>query len=99
MADVGVVERGNRTGFAGKALGELRIGHFDRDIPIQTRVSGAVHLAHASGTDGRKDLVRAEFVAYRKGHGRSSVQFSRPGAECAWITAHPEAIWFSNAVQ
>ena len=77
MADVGVVERGNRAGFAGKALGELRIGHFDRDIPIQPGVMRAVHLAHSTRANGREDFVRAEFCAGRKRHRSGSAKFSR----------------------
>ena len=68
MADVGVVERGNGTGFTGKPLGELGVGNFDRDIPIQTGIVGAIHLAHATLADEREDLVGAEFVACRERH-------------------------------
>src|SRR5580692_2066165 len=51
VADVGVVERGNRPSLAGKALAELRIGHFDRDIAIQPGIMGAIHFAHPAFAD------------------------------------------------
>ena len=68
MADVGVVERGDRAGLAGEALGELGVGNFDRDIPIQPGIVRAIHLAHAALADGRKDFIRAEFVADGERH-------------------------------
>src|SRR6266446_5764965 len=77
MADVGVIQRRNRTGFAGKALGELRIGHFDRDITIQPGIVGTIHFAHPAFTDWRQDFIRAEFVAYRKRHMQDSAKFTR----------------------
>jgi hypothetical protein len=79
MADVGVVERSNRTGFTGKALGELLIGHFDRDIPIQPGIVGAVHLSHAAFADGRDDFIGAEFISGRKRHEYEQVY--RAGSE------------------
>ena len=56
---------------------ELRAGNFDRDIPIQTPVMGAIHFAHPTFASGRKYLVRTEFVADRKRHLRSPAKFSR----------------------
>jgi hypothetical protein len=67
----------NRTCFAGKALGELRIGHFDRHIPIQPGVMRAIHFAHPAFTDGREDFIRAEFIAGRDRHLCVRAKFSR----------------------
>ena len=44
------------------------IGEFDRDVPVQTRVPGAIHLSHAARAEERKDFVRAEFITGRKRH-------------------------------
>ena len=92
MADVGVVERGDRAGFAGEALGELRVGNFDRDIAIQPGIMRAIHLAHAALADGRKDFVGAEFVADRKRHTRDfSLVYS------IWVNIAALLLWFGTA--
>jgi hypothetical protein len=70
-------QRGDGFGFTLEALRELRGGNFDRDVAIQPRVSGSVHLAHAALADGRKDFVRAEFCAGRKRHRVDRAKFSR----------------------
>ena len=61
LADVGMIQRGNGFGFTLEALAELLAGNFDRDIPIQTRVLGAIHFSHAARANGaqgfRKDRV------------------------------------------
>lgn len=53
---------------------------FDRDIPIQTPVMGAIHFAHSAFADRRKDLLRTEFVAERKRHLTDAVKFIRSGS-------------------
>src|ERR1700681_4939298 len=68
MADVGVVQRGNRMGFAGKALGELRGGNFDRDVAIQAWIARPIYLTHATCTDRRKDLVGPQTSSGRQRH-------------------------------
>ena len=73
---MGVIQRRDGLRFTSEAFAELRGGDFDRNVAIQSRISGPIHLTHASSTDGRKDFVRAEFVAYRKRHVSESVKFS-----------------------
>ena len=42
--------------------------HLERDVAIQFRIAGAIHLAHAPGPDGGDDLIRAEAGAGAEGH-------------------------------
>jgi hypothetical protein len=40
-------------------IGREEIGQdFDRDVAMELRIAGAIHLAHTTGTDGGNDLVR-----------------------------------------
>ena len=68
LANVWMVQRGDGFGFMFEALTELRGGNLDGDVTVQTGVTGAVHLAHATGADGRKDLIWAEFCSRQKRH-------------------------------
>jgi hypothetical protein len=60
---MGVIQRRDGLRFTSEAFAELRGGDFDRNVAIQSRISGPIHLTHASSTDGRKDFVRAECIA------------------------------------
>jgi hypothetical protein len=42
--------------------------HLDRDLAIQTGVARAIDLAHATGSEGRDDLVPPEADAELEGH-------------------------------
>ena len=84
MADVGVVQRSDRTGLAGEALGELGVRDLDRDIPMQPGIVRAIHLAHAALADERKNFVRAEFVAGRQPHMRIQLSLHNREANCVW---------------
>jgi|SRR5437879_4333363 len=53
-----------RAWFSGEARGQ----NLDGDVSIETRVSGAVHFAHAAGANGRFDLIRAQPRARRQVH-------------------------------
>jgi hypothetical protein len=61
----------------------------DRHLPAQLGVLGAIHFAHATRANGREDFVRAEFVAWRKGH-MLQLSLLDQGVGKEWITAHPE---------
>ena len=50
---------------------------FDRDIPIQAGIVGAIHFTHPAFTDRRDDFIGAEFISGRKRHMQDSVKFSR----------------------
>jgi hypothetical protein len=76
LADVGMIQRGDSSGFTLEPLAELRAGNFDRDVPIQTRVLGAIHFCHAARANKRKDFVRAKLIAERKQPMTDQTKFS-----------------------
>jgi hypothetical protein len=48
-----MVQRGNGVRLAFEALGELFRGNLDGDSAVEARIARLVHLAHATGADGR----------------------------------------------
>ncbi len=72
--NVGMVEGGDRAGFPSEPAQSLRVGgelgrqHLDGDVPPESRVPRAVHLAHAASAQQADDLVRAEQRPRWKGH-------------------------------
>jgi hypothetical protein len=64
LADVGAVDGGDGPSLALEPLAELLGGDLNRDIAAQARVAGAVHFAHAAGSNLREDLIRTKFLAY-----------------------------------
>jgi len=77
VADIRVIERGHGLGFTLEALRELFPRDLDRNVAIQTRVAGAIDLAHTAGANGRENLVRAELVTSRKGQSVQRVYRSK----------------------
>ena len=75
----GMAETRDDTGLALEALaslgvrGEVAGQHLDRDGAIEPRVSRPIHLAHAAGTDERRNLVRAKPGLGGEGHRVCSV--------------------------
>ncbi len=67
-ADVRMIQRGDGTGFAFKAIGELMSGDFDGDIAVQSRITGSPHFSHSSLAEERDDLIGAEAVSWSEGH-------------------------------
>ncbi len=69
----GMIQRREGLRFAGETCEPFGVVHeeigqdFDRDVAIQLRVAGAIHLAHTAGAQGGEDLVRAEADAGGKG--------------------------------
>jgi hypothetical protein len=63
LADIGMVQRRDSTGFAFKALVELFLGYFDGDRAPQPRIAAFPHFSHASSGDRRNDFVGAESIA------------------------------------
>jgi hypothetical protein len=47
--------------------------HLDGDGAIETRVAGAIDLAHAAGAKGRNQLVRAKTRAGREAHSMAAI--------------------------
>ena len=73
-SDVGVVERREHLGFAVKPRQAVRIvrdgseQYFDRDVPIEFRIAGAIHLSHSSYAQQSDYLIDAEPRAGGQGH-------------------------------
>ena len=70
LADVGMIETGDGSGFQFKPRAMLLVQSLDGDDPIEPGVASLPYLAHATGADRRKDLVGSEFVANRERHKR-----------------------------
>ena len=76
MADVRMVERGNRLGLALHTLlqfggrGQMRSQDFDGYGTVETGVPGAVYLSHSPFTERRLNFVGTEFCARGEGHAR-----------------------------
>ena len=93
--DVGVVERRGGARLAQEALDDRRLlgagvaHHLDRDRPVQPRVEGAEHLAHAAAADAHIDAVVPEGSRCHRGSGcaapASTIHPDRPGA--LWLFA------------
>jgi len=82
-ADIRVIQRRHRPGFALKASAELGLGRFDGDFPAQAGIQRLVHLTHPARAERRDDFIRAQFVACGKRHMRSTAKFSRSRSELA----------------
>ncbi len=69
-----MIQRRERLGFAREAreaLGIVRKGlgkDLDRDVAIQPRIEGAVHLAHPALADLGGNFIRTETGARKQGH-------------------------------
>ena len=76
LTDVWVIQRSNGARFLLEAAHSIGIGReglrqdFDRDIAIQTRITCAIHLAHATRTERRDDFIGTQASARAQGHGR-----------------------------
>lgn len=72
--DVVMIERGKRARLpleTGQPAGVRRDGlgqHLDGDFPLQPRVAGAVHLAHAAHAEQAEDFKRAKPCARDQTH-------------------------------
>ena len=73
-ADVGVIQRRQRLGFAFEAPVRLRIGQelgpqrFERDAAFEARVARLENLAHAAAPQRADDHVRTELRTGLQGH-------------------------------
>jgi hypothetical protein len=74
LRNVGMVERRKRLRLVfepGQPIGivDQRVGEdFDRDLPIEMEITGAVDLTHAAGTERILDHVRTESGTGRQRH-------------------------------
>ena len=66
-----MVQRREHLRFASKPRQTIRIEsdvgweQLERDLAIELRIAGAIHLAHAAGAEGTENLVRTELAAGR----------------------------------
>jgi hypothetical protein len=73
-SDVRMIERREDLGLALKAGDAFRIAcegvgqHLDRDVTLQPRVAGAVHLAHPAGAEKAENLEGTDAGAGHEGH-------------------------------
>ena len=76
-ADVRMIERRDRPRLALEALAQLRVRgerrgqNFDRDDALETRIAGAIHLAHTAFAERGENLVGSEASAGAKWHGNA----------------------------
>ena len=69
-----MIEGGDVLRLAGESGAALWIGglafeeDFERDVAIELRIAGAIHLAHPAGTHQRQNLVRSEPGAWSQSH-------------------------------
>src|SRR5207244_356771 len=74
-ANMRMAERRDRASFALEPVTKLRISgegfgeNLDRDDAIESRIAGAIDLAHSAHADLRGDFIRAEAGAWGEGHG------------------------------
>ena len=65
-----MVQRGEDLGFPLEAGQLIRVGrerlgqHLERHVPVELRVAGLIHLAHAAPTNQADHFVRAERCAF-----------------------------------
>src|SRR5438094_5579454 len=74
VRDIRMIQRSQHDGFALEAGETIGIAsdrvwqYLDGDVAMQSRITGAVHLAHTSCTDSDADLVGTEASARCQGH-------------------------------
>ena len=61
LADIWMIQRGDRLRFTSESFRELVFRYFDRYVTIKTGVPPTIDFAHATRADRGKDLIRAEF--------------------------------------
>ncbi len=72
--DIGMIQRGDGACFTLEAASALHAAcivfaeNLDRDVAVQPRIAGAVHLAHASGAERGPDLVGAQSSVRQQRH-------------------------------
>src|SRR5271170_6781704 len=108
-----MVERRQALGFALEARHALRVAgeeigqHLQRNLALQLGVERAIHLTHAAGADGRKDLVGSEFGSSGQHHflstgtrrRSSSKKFSRNTTSCSCLGAAADSTGLTTATR
>jgi hypothetical protein len=92
-----MIQRRQHPGFALEASQAVRVcgkrcrDHLDGDVAIELRIPGAIHLAHATGTDERLDTKRADARAWSEFHRREALFIASDIIRTRSPHAHPEA--------
>ncbi len=74
LRDVRVIERGQELRFALETREPIRVARerfeqdLDRDLPVEPRITGSIHLAHAARAERRHDFNGTEAGAGRETH-------------------------------
>ena len=103
-ADVHLIQRRNRAGFALETLprvgrvGEMLRQNFDRDGAIQASVARPIDLAHPACPERSGHLVRAEPGTWREAHRVLSPGVEGPAPKGARISEGPNLVPFVNAM-
>ena len=87
-ADVRMIERGDRAGFAFQPVHVFRVEKLNGDFTAEPRVEGAINFAHAAGAQQRKDLVRSHPSPCGKSHKRCSQCTPRLGPAFSLLENH-----------
>src|SRR5262245_31227885 len=93
LADVGMVQRGERAGLAlepGQTFAivcESLRQDFNRDVALELRVPRPIHLPHSALAEQRSDFVRAEFCADGDGQSTTSVCLALTFVDCIYECA------------
>src|SRR6516225_3010105 len=87
-----MIQHRNYPSLALEACREFLLGNLHGDDAVEPGVPSLVHLAHATRAERRKDLVRPEFVAYRKWHMSDAAILADQRPDCAWITRYSEVV-------
>ena len=84
-----MIERSDGVSFLLETRRVLALQSLDGDDAVEARVARLVDLSHAPGPDGRKDLIRAEFVAWLERHTSDLLSVRGREGVSARMTAHP----------
>ena len=85
--DIGMVQRRRRPRFAFETNQPIRVRrhgdreYFQREIPKQLRIAGAVDFAHASGPNGIEDFVVGDVSSGAEGQRQASITGESLGDE------------------
>jgi hypothetical protein len=76
-----MIQRGDCPSLTLKAFRKSLFGNLDGNGSIETRVTGSVHFAHATGPDGVQNLVGAAARSRSKGHISSPIFYFNSNSE------------------
>src|SRR6516165_3804327 len=90
LADMRMIQRGNRTRFLLESSRVLGLQPLNRDDAVQPRVVRLPDLTHAARPEGRQNLVRPKLITDSERHISDSVKFSRSNGGLLLDDGYPE---------